>query len=169
MKLRSRGSGLVPQQGARPPRPGPAGISTPQGDRRARLPLGKAILDCFLDRGAMPDRGRRQWSLGRDPGHRPGDGAILSRDQVAGPAQVGGGVEARHCDSLDGRVGRPDGGISPIGMPGLHDLGERGIVADRVELGILVHPAEVGVAALDQALEQAEGSVGQFPALAIRN
>ncbi len=148
------GIGAVPQQG--PDRLGLA--QADQGHRRPRLPLGEPVLRLLLDHGSVPDRCRRQWSPWRDLGHRPGDGAIVLRDQVAGPAQMGGGVETRHRDGLDGRVGGPDGGISPIGMPGLHDLGDRGIVADRVELGILVHPAEVDVAALDQAVEQADGA-----------
>ena len=50
-------------------------------------------------------------------------------------------------------------------MTGLHDLGERRVVPDRVEVGVLIHLAEIGIVVLDRLLEQAEGSLGKLTTL----
>ena len=41
-------------------------------------------------------------------------------------------------------------------MAGLHDLGERWVVPDRVEVGVVIHLAEIGIVVLDRLLEQFE-------------
>ena len=78
------------------------------------------------------------------------DGAVTLGGQFPALPQVGGGIEAVERDRLEAGIAAPDGGVAAVGVTGLHDLGERRVVPDRVEVGVLVHLPEIGVAVLDR-------------------
>ena len=142
------GVGTVPQQG-------PDLLSfahANQGDRRPCLTLGKSVLDLLLDHGAVPDRGGHQRSLGCGLAHRPRYGAVTLGDQFPAFSQVGGGIKTVDRSRLEARIAAPCGGIAAVGVTSLHDLGERRVVPDRVEVGVLIHLAEIGIVVLDRLL-----------------
>ena len=81
---------------------------------------------------------------------------------VPAPLEMGGGIKAVDRDRLEARIAHEDGRIAAVGVTGLHDLRERRVVPDRVEGGILIHRAEIGIAVLDRFPEQLERSLGEL-------
>src|SRR5262249_34576004 len=125
--------------------------------RRPCLTLGKVVLDILLDRGALPDRGGHQRSLGCGPAHRQRYGAVTLIDELPAFTQLGGGIETVDRSRLEARrIAAPDGRIAAVGVTGLHDLGERRVVPDRVEVAVLIHLTEIGIVVIDRLPEQLE-------------
>ena len=67
--------------------------------------------------------------------------------------EVLGRVESVERDRLSLGSAGPDGRIAAIPVPCLHELGERGTVTDRIEIGVLLHVVVARVAALDRRLD----------------
>ena len=78
---------------------------------------------------------------------------------------MGGGIKTVDRDRLEARIAAPDSGIAAVGVTSLHDLGERWVVPDRVEVGVLIHLAEIGIVVLDRLPEQLETSLRKLTTL----
>ena len=71
-------------------------------------------------------------------------------------SQVRGGVKTVDRSRLEARFGAPYCVITAVGVTCLHLLGERWVLPDRVQVGVLVHLCEIGIVVLDRLREQLE-------------
>ena len=114
----------------------------------------------------MPDRGRDRRSLGPGPGHRPGrrGGSSWATSSRARRRWAAGSRPETATASMVGSVVQT-AAYRRSGCPAFMTSANAGSSRIGSRLGIVVHPAEVGVAALDQVLEQADGAGRQGTAL----
>ncbi len=109
----------------------------------------------------MPDRCRKRCALGRRAGDRPGDGAVAQGSQLPPASQMFGGAEGVEAGRLENALGRPHAGEALVGVSGFEEPGERRVVPERVEIGVVIQQGVAQVVVAGPFLKQGEGTPGQ--------
>src|ERR1017187_803942 len=84
-------------------------------------------------------------------------------------------IETEDGIRLEAGIARPHRGVNAVRVATLHDLAKLREATDGVEVGVLPHVVEIGVAARDCRLEKTDGPIRQrltlrlvFPAKGLR-